>query len=61
MTKLNTTKIWTPIFEWYMVMCESKNGHQKHMCLKQIGPCAQNMPTILGSMVNMIGGTYMTI
>jgi hypothetical protein len=27
------------------------------MCLKEIGQCAQNMLTILGSTVNMIGGT----
>ena len=23
---------WTPIFEWYVVRCGSKNGHQKNMC-----------------------------
>ena len=27
---------------------------------KEIGPCAHNMLTILGSIVNMIEGTYMT-
>ena len=30
------------------------------MRLKEIGLRAHNMLTILGSMVNMIGGTYMT-
>ena len=44
-----------------MVRCGSKNGHQKDMCLKEIGLRAQNMLTILGSIVNIIGGTYMTI
>ena len=26
---LNTTVIWTPVFEWYMVKCGSKNWPQK--------------------------------
>jgi hypothetical protein len=33
----------------------------KDMCLEEIGLHAQNMITILGSIVNRIGGTYMTI
>ena len=33
---------------------------KKDLCLKEIGLCAQNMITILSSIVNMIGGTYMT-
>ena len=53
--KSKTTIIWTPIFEWYVVRCGSKNRHPIHMCLKEIGPCAQNMLIILGSIVNMIG------
>ena len=28
------------------------------MCLKEIGPCFQNEITILGSVINIIGGTY---
>ena len=31
------------------------------MCLEEIGLHAQNLITILGSRVNRIGGTYMTI
>jgi hypothetical protein len=31
----NTTIIRAPIFEWYVVMCGSKNWHQKDMCLKE--------------------------
>ena len=27
----------TPIFEWYMFRCGSKNGHQNYMCFKKIG------------------------
>ena len=32
-----------------------KNGHQKDMCLKEIGLHAQNMLIVLGSIVNIIG------
>ena len=46
----NTTIIWTPIFEWYVVRCGFKNRYQKGiMCLKEIGLRAQNMISILGS------------
>ena len=47
----------TPIFEW----CGYKNRHQKEMCLKEIGLCAQNWLAILGPIVNKIGGTYMIV
>jgi len=36
MPKLNTTMIYTPIFEWYVVRCGFKNWHHKHMCLKEL-------------------------
>ena len=26
----------TPIFEWYVVTCDPKNGYQKDMCSKEI-------------------------
>ena len=55
----NTTIIQTPILDWYVVKCGSKNRHQKDMCSKYIGSLAQNMLTILGSKVNMIVGTCM--
>ena len=32
-----------------------KNGHQKDTCYKEIGLCAQNKDTVLGSVVNRIG------
>jgi hypothetical protein len=57
MPKSNITIMWTPIFERYAVRCESKNRHQKDMFLKENRPCAQIKLTILGSTVNMIGGT----
>ena len=40
--------------------CGSKNGHQIDMGSKEIGLCAQNMLTILGSVANIIWGTYVT-
>ena len=51
----------TLIFECCVVRCGSNNRYQKDMCLKEIGLHAQNIRTILGSTVNIIGGTYMTI
>jgi hypothetical protein len=51
----NIAVIWTPISEW-LIRCGCKNGHQKDMCLKEIGLQDQNMLTILGSIANMIGG-----
>ena len=44
------------IFEGYVVRCAFKNAYQKDTCLKEIGLHAQNMTTILGSIVNIIGG-----
>ena len=46
---LVTFLIMTPILEWYVIWCGSKNGYQKDMSLKEIGLRAQNMITILGS------------
>ena len=50
---------WTPIFEWCVVRCESKNKHQEVMCLIEIALHAQSLLVILGLIANMIGGTYM--
>ena len=44
-----------------MVRCGLKNIYQKDMCLKEIGLHAQNIVIILGSIVNIIEGTYVTI
>jgi hypothetical protein len=38
-----------------VVKCTTKNGHQKDMCLKGNGLHVQNMLTIVGSIVNIIG------
>ena len=42
-------------YEWCVLSCGSKNGLQKHMCLSEGGQYAENLLTILGSIVNMIG------
>ena len=51
----------TPTVEWYVVRCGSLERYQKDMCLKETGLHAQNMITILGSIVNIIGWTSMII
>ena len=58
--KSNTTIIWTPIFERYVVKCGSMKWHQIDICFEEIEH-AQKLPTILGSIINMIGGTYVTL
>ena len=45
--KSNTPKIWTPIFDGYVVRCGSKTGTKK-TCLLKIGLHAPNTLTILG-------------
>ena len=52
--KSNKTIMWTTVFEWYVARCGSKSK-----CLKEIGQCAQNMLTILGSILSMTAKTYM--
>ena len=48
------------MFEWYVVMCVSKNEHEKNMCSKEIGLRAQNILTILNLLINKIRGAFMT-
>jgi hypothetical protein len=57
--KSNTTIIWTPLFEWYVVRCGSQNKHQRDMCFKEIGLNVEIEATTLGTIVNMIGGIYL--
>jgi hypothetical protein len=47
----------TPIFEWCVARVGSKNGCPKDMSFEEIRLHAQNMMTILGSTMNIIGGT----
>ena len=44
----------TPTFEWWVVRCRSKFGHQKDTTLKEIGLRAPNLLTILGSAPSII-------
>ena len=44
-----------------MVRCRFKNGYQKDMYLKEIGLHALNSLSILGSIINIIGGKYVII
>jgi hypothetical protein len=48
---------WTPIFEWCVLSCGSKDGHQKDiMHLEEIGLRVQQLLTMLDWIFNMIGG-----
>lgn len=38
---------WTPIFDWDVIKCSSKNKCKKNMYLEEVGVRAQNMVTIL--------------
>ena len=44
-----------------MVRCDSKNGYKKDMCSKEIGLHVHSMIIIEGFIVNLIGGTYVTV
>ena len=47
--------------ECWVVRCGSKKGYQEDMCFEEIGLHAQNMLTILGSLVKTIIGSCATI
>ena len=61
MPKSNTTIMRTPMFEWCVVRCESKSWHHKDMGLRESGLRGQHILTVLGLIVNMTRGSYMTI
>ena len=46
---------WTPIFEWFMVGCESKKNNNKTCVEKEIGPQTQNLCPILDAIINITG------
>ena len=54
MPNLVTFLHWEPLSGWYAVGCSSKNGYQKDICLQEIGLYAQNVITILSSIINII-------
>ena len=45
----------TSIFEWCVLSWDLNMDTNETKCLKEVGLRAQNMVTILGSIVNMIG------
>ena len=49
----------TPVFVWSGV--DLRTDTKKSCALQEIGLDVQNLFTILGSIVNLIEGTYMTI
>ena len=51
----NISKMWTHMFEWCVVRCGSKNGQWKNMWINKSRLHAQNVLSILGSMVNVNG------
>jgi hypothetical protein len=53
--KLVTYLNQTPIFEWCVVRFGSKNGYPKDMSFEEIRLHVENMMTILGSTMNIIG------
>ena len=50
---------WTPISELYVVRCNSKSGHQRGMCSKEIGLCIQYTLIVLCLIANKIGEIFM--
>ena len=57
---VDTHMKWTPVFEWRVIRCESKNGHKKTTCLNDIGLCVQILLTILNhnSIIYIVGWIY---
>ena len=51
--KSNMATIWTPIFEWCVVRCESKKRHKK-TCVQKGLECV--LKIVLGPIVSLIGG-----
>ena len=57
-SNLVTYLTWTPIFEWCMVRCGSKDKHEKNMSLKEIELIVQNFLTILHSSYDFLPNTF---
>ena len=55
MPKLVPCFYWTLVFEWLQLGVTLRTNTKKITCLKEIGLHAQNMLTIIGSRVNIIG------
>ena len=56
MPNLVTYLNWTPLVEWHVVSCDPRTD-AKHTCgLEEIGLHSQHIISILGSIINIIGG-----
>jgi hypothetical protein len=51
----------TPIFEWFTTRFVVKNDTDKNLCYNEIGLCAQKILTIMVSIDNKIGRTYVIV
>lgn len=49
---------WTTMMGWYMAKFVGRNVHPKDKFYNEIGLCAQNILTTLGSTVHTMGRTY---
>ena len=58
--KRTHSNVWLPLFEWCGLDVEVQNDTTKTCVSEEIELNAQSMLTILGSIVNMIVGTYVT-
>lgn len=56
--KSDKTTIWTPIFMSYVVRYEFESGHQKFICLKEIGVQAQTMLSVFDLIVKTWVGIW---
>ena len=56
MRLIRSLLIQKPLVEWYMGRLVITNRHKNHTCYEEIGQCAQNIDTILGSIVNITIG-----
>jgi hypothetical protein len=50
---------WTCIFKWYMTMFRCPEWTLKRHVFNEIGLCAQNEVTIIGSIANITTGKLM--
>ena len=52
---------WTPVCEWYLVWCGSKNGYQKDISFNRDWTVCSNYDNHIKLNIQDIWGTYLTI
>ena len=60
MSKLDILKFWTPLSEWYVVRCGSKNWHQKDVFKRKWTTCSKYPKHTRLSSQHDWGGIYIT-